>query len=87
MAKIKKKPNRLGSPPKPDNVLNTLAEPESAPAKKIDGRTLRKTGMTQQFNTRVSKGFLKKLKAEARAQDSTQGRVMAIALDFYLENK
>lgn len=91
MAELKKKKNRLGTPPSRTDTLNTLAEPEVAPSaqqpiKKVDGRSLRKTGMTEQFNTRVSKEFLKKLRKMAKAKGVTQGKLIEMGLDALDKN-
>lgn len=91
MATLKKK-NRLGTPPTEAEVLNNLTEPEVAPAlqsreKSIDRRTLRKTGMTEQFNTRVSKEFLKSLRATAKEEGRTLGKILELSLNSYLLKK
>jgi len=88
MATLKKK-NRLGTPPTKSEVLNNLTEPEAAPAlqmgqKAVDKRTLRKTGMTEQFNTRVSKEFLKSLRATAKDEGRTLGKILELSLNAYL---
>lgn len=52
----------LGAPPPPEEASANLAAPEVAPAaavgrRRIDGRSLRKTGRTLQFATRVTEEF------------------------------
>ncbi len=53
----------LGAPPPPEEASTNLAAPEVAPAAagvgrcRIDGRSLRKTGRTLQFATRVTEEF------------------------------
>ena len=51
------KPNRknLPPPPAPSEAKDNLAQPEHAPAGTyVDGRTLRATGRTTQFTTRIT---------------------------------
>ena|SRR6516162_6042660 len=52
----------LGAPPPPDEASTNLTAPEVAPTgmagrRRIDGRSLRKTGRTLQFATRVTEEF------------------------------
>jgi hypothetical protein len=52
----------LGAPPPPDEASANLTAPEVAPPatigrRRIDGRSLRKTGRTLQFATRVTEEF------------------------------
>ena len=76
MATLKKKKSRLGTPPPKEAVHNNLAEPEVAPATKkaVDGRTLRKTGRTQQFNTSVTKEYLDKLRKVSKEEGADDGK-------------
>lgn len=89
MATLKKKPNRLGEPPKPTEVRNNLAEPEVAPAstekpkKKVDGRTLVATGRNKQFNTTVSEAYLKDLRAIAKKEGRTLGKMLELSLEAW----
>ncbi len=96
-----KKKKRLGDPPKIEEIeksrINNLDQPETfTPAekkpameiKKIDGRTLRKTGYTIQFGTKVNKGFkprLIKITMALKKQDPniTFGKILAEALKRY----
>ncbi len=89
MATLKKKKSRLGTPPPAETVRDNLIEPETAPAKSepVDKRTLRKTGRTQQFNTRVSKDFLDLLRKTAKNEGRTMGKIMELALVDYAKNK
>lgn len=89
---LKKKKNRLGTPPPQTETANNLVEPEVAPAtaqpaKKVDGRTLRRTGRTEQFNTTVSKEYLKTLKATAKEEGRTMGKILELSLTAYLEKE
>ncbi len=85
MATLKKRKNRLGAPPPKETVRNNLTEPEVAPAfnKPTDGRTLRKTGRTQQFNTRVSQEYLSKLREVAKEEGRTMGKILELSLECY----
>ena len=87
MATLAKKKNRLGAPPPPTAAFNNLAEPEVAPSnRKVDGRTLKKTGMTEQFNTRLTKETLTKLRSVAQAEGRTIGKIIELSLDSYTTN-
>jgi hypothetical protein len=73
MADLSKLKKRLpGSAPPPEDASTTLQKPETAPArvapapKRLDGRTLRKTGRTVQFATRVSPEFDRRFRALAK---------------------
>lgn len=71
---LKKRKSRLGMPPSPTKAGNNLEQPETAPAVEtetttIDRRTLRKTGRTVQFATRVTMDFKNKVRQIA-ARDS-----------------
>ncbi len=50
------KPRRstLPPPPPPSEIKDNLNQPEHAPVEFIDGRSLRATGRTTQFTTRVT---------------------------------
>ena len=90
MARIeKKKTSRLGTPPPVNDTFDNLTEPEVAPAsqKKKDGRKLRKTGMTEQFNTRVSKNILTEIRAIAKEEGRTLGKVLELMLAAYKDSK
>lgn len=59
MANFPKKP-KLPPPPPPEEATNNLSQPEHAPAEAapyVDGRSLRATGRTLQFSTRVTEKF------------------------------
>ena len=62
------KPNRknLPPPPPPSEATNNLAQPEHAPAGAyVDGRTLRATGRTTQFTTRITEELQTEIKVFA----------------------
>jgi predicted DNA-binding ribbon-helix-helix protein len=63
-----------------------VIEQENQP-KKLDKRTLNKTGRIYQLGTRVRKAFLKKLKAIARKEKLKYVEVLERALDFYATRK
>ena len=54
----------LGAPPAPEDASTNLKAPETAPIAKLrrmDGRSLRRTGRTLQFATRVTEDFDERL--------------------------
>lgn len=58
--------NRFPPPPAPSETTNNLDQPEVAPyAGPIDGRTLRATGRTSQFTTRISEELHNEIKVYA----------------------
>ena len=62
------KPNRknLPPPPPPSEAKDNLAQPEHAPASNyVDGRTLRATGRTTQFTTRITNELQTEIKVFA----------------------
>lgn len=60
------KPNRKNLPPPPSEAKDNLAQPEHAPAGTyVDGRTLRATGRTTQFTTRITKELQTEIKVFA----------------------
>lgn len=62
------KPNRknLPPPPPPSEARDNLAQPEHAPAGAyVDGRTLRATGRTTQFTTRITEELQTEIKVFA----------------------
>ena len=75
--KIKKKRSRLPAPPPPEAAPNNTSQPEHGrvePTKKVavevvDQRTLKKTGRTKQFATRVTPEFEREFRVYA-AQNS-----------------
>lgn len=80
----------LGTPPSEREVPSNLKAPETAPVgeseahlAEIDGRTLRATGRTEPFATRVTPGVRKKYKMVATRDDVTMGKLLELALDAY----
>ena len=58
--------NRLPPPPAPSETTNNLDQPEAAPyVGTIDGRSLRTTGRTSQFTTRISEELHNEIKVYA----------------------
>ena len=58
--------NRFPPPPTPSETTNNLNQPEIAPyVGPIDGRTLRATGRTSQFTTRISEELHNEIKVYA----------------------
>ena len=54
----------LGAPPAPEDASTNLKAPETAPIatlRRVDGRSLRRTGRTLQFATRVTEDFDERL--------------------------
>jgi len=99
MAKIDKpartRRNSLGTPPSPDETLGNLNEPEVAPAPtptiktkkesatKTDGRSLRRTGRTEQFSTRVTDEFKKEIHSVAKATGKKYNVILEESLELY----
>jgi hypothetical protein len=92
LEKLKNK-NRLGIPPSKEEASDNLTAPEVAPVAdsgedqlsytKVDGRTLRKTGRTIQFATRVSKDFDLRLRQIAQKENLLLVQVLEKALKEY----
>ncbi len=80
-----KKINRLGLPPKANEIKNNLQLPESHDVVEdlIDGRTLKKTGRTHQLATRVKFDFYKRVKRLALDNDITIAELLEKAIDSY----
>ncbi|MGE5421617.1 MAG: hypothetical protein ACM3O2_00150 [Syntrophothermus sp.] len=99
MAEFKKfAKRRLPPPPPPEDASTTLQEPEVAPAaaapapkeseqKKIDARTLRKTGRTIQFATRVTERFDRQFRAVAKRDNVMLATLLELALEAYENNR
>ena len=87
LSKLTKK--RLGPPPSIDDASDNLSAPEVAPAPvarrrgREDGRTLRATGRTIQFSTRVSPDFDKRFRAIAKRERLLLAELLERALDAY----
>ncbi len=92
MADLSKLKKRLGAPPPPEEASDNLSAPEVAPAaphdeirryKPEDGRTLRKTGRTIQFATRVSVAFDKRFRSVAKREGLLMTELLEKALEAY----
>lgn len=79
-------PQSYGIPPQRGDSFNNLQQPEVAPYPEyleIDRRTLRKTGRTEQFNTRVKKGFRQKVKLLAARDGISMAEVIELSVEMY----
>lgn len=90
MATMKRNFKNLGKPPKMDKIKGNLDEPEVAPSspktpvkKKIDGRSLRKTNFTEQFNTKVPVEFKDDLRIISKKLNATYGKVLVDSIKKY----
>lgn len=91
IAKPATRKRQLPTPPPMTETLGNLEEPESAPAPapvspaagKIDGRTLRKTGRTEQFSTRVHPQFKKKIHALAKQTGKNYNVILEESLALF----
>lgn len=84
--------NKLGKPPSETAAGDNLTAPETAPPAdsmpaiddiKVDGRTLRASGRTEPFATRVTPGVRKRYKTIAMRDDITMGELLELALAAY----
>ncbi len=80
--------NKLGKPPAESQIQSNLQAPETAPVAEtrgetIDGRTLRATGRTEPFATRVTPGVRKRYKTVAMRDDITMGELLERAIEAY----
>lgn len=89
-----KKLSRLGTPPAPEEASSNLTAPEVAPAgperarsvdsyRRRDGRSMRRTGRTLAFATRVTPEFDERLREIADRDDLMLVEVLERALDAY----
>jgi hypothetical protein len=98
VSKLKMKPaRRLGPPPAADEASENLSAPEVAPVAPVavtaqqaatatrrrDGRTLRRTGRTVTFATRVSPEFDERIRDIAEAKGLMLVEVLEHALEAY----
>jgi len=98
VSKIKKPARRLGTPPSIEEASENLSAPEVAPIVKSvpdstvqedtprvrrDGRSMRRTGRTITFATRVSREFDDRLRDIASAEGLMLVEVLEKALDAY----
>jgi hypothetical protein len=98
LSKLKRR-NTLGDPPPIEEASQNLQTPETGAAviqpaalpheehHRIDGRSLRKTGRTVQFATKVSLEFDDKLRRIAQRDGLLLVEVLERALDAYEEVK
>jgi hypothetical protein len=82
--KLKKR--KLEVPPTLDETTSHLQTPEVIGGK-IDKRTLRKTGRTEQFATRVSKEWLIKVKEIATQENLKNVEVLEKSLECYEKHR
>ena len=81
--KLKKR--KLEAPPTLLETTSNLQLPEVV-GDKIDKRTLRKTGRTKQFATRVSKDWLERVKEIANKENLKLVEVLEKMLESYEEH-
>ena len=77
---LKKK--RLEAPPLPEETTPNLQAPEVL-GSKVDKRSLRKTGRTEQFATRINKEWLEKMRGIAAKEDLKLVEVLEKMLEIY----
>jgi hypothetical protein len=82
MVDVSRIKNRLGTPPDPSQAGRNLAQPESAPTW-IDGRSLRATGRTAQFATRIKPEYHRKAKQIAARDGITLAELFEMGVDAY----
>lgn len=78
----KLKRHKLEIPPSLSEITSHLQLPEVI-GEKVDKRTLRKTGRTEQFATRVSKEWLEKVKGIAEKENLKLVEVLEKMLESY----
>ena len=78
----KLKKSKLEAPPLPAETTTNLQNPEVI-GEKLDKRTLRKTGRTEQFATRVSKEWLEKVRKIAEKESLKLVEVLEKMLESY----
>ncbi|MCW3202193.1 hypothetical protein NWE50_19705 [Morganella morganii] len=99
LKKLKGRRDELGAPPTLDEASTNLTAPEVAPvarpvaaanpppqapaAKKIDGRSARKTNRTVQFATRVTPEWDARIRALAQREGVLLVEILEKALDHY----
>jgi hypothetical protein len=78
----------LGEPPKENETKKTLSDPALIPTStesKIDGRTLRRTGRTAQFNVMLSPEFRDQIAQTAEFDRLTYPQLLAVMFRAYSE--
>lgn len=93
LKKLQGRRDELGAPPTLDEASTNLTAPEVAPvanpppqtpaAKKIDGRSARKTNRTMQFATRVTPEWDARIRALAQREGVLLVEILEKALDHY----
>lgn len=83
-SKLKRK-GTLGAPPPIEEASNNLQAPEATPPTtgKIDARSLRRSGRTMQFATRVSPEFDARIRRIAQREGLLLVEILEKALDVY----
>lgn len=81
MVDVSRIKNRLGTPPDPSHAGRNLTQPETAPG--IDGRSLRATGRTAQFATRIKPEYHRKAKMIAARDGITLAELFERGVDAY----
>jgi hypothetical protein len=76
---------QLGAPPPIEEASNNLQAPEATPplTGKIDARSLRRSGRTMQFATRVSPEFDARIRRIAQREGLLLVEILEKALDVY----
>lgn len=98
MSQLKKRANKLGTPPSEAEASTNLSAPELAPAlpvvltqdtapKRRDGRSARKTHRTLAFSTRVSPEFDNRIRDIAERDGLLLVEILELALEAYEEKK
>lgn len=91
--KLKKRKTRLPAPPALEQAGNNLDHSDIAPAPDnhqvdlVDRRSLKKTGRTESFATRVTPDFLKKVKQIAARDGLKIVELLEKAVDLYEANQ
>lgn len=80
-----KRKGTLGAPPPIEEASENLQAPEATPSisDRIDARTLRRSGRTMQFATRVSPEFDARIRRIAQREGLLLVEILEKALDAY----
>ncbi|MDO9103659.1 MAG: hypothetical protein Q7U57_01725 [Methylovulum sp.] len=78
---------RIELPPEPTETRQTLSESAPLPttAQKVDGRTLRRTGRSAQFNVMLSPDFREQIAQVSEIDRLTYPQLLAVMLRAYSE--
>ncbi|MGF7213528.1 hypothetical protein GGE65_008173 [Skermanella aerolata] len=86
-SKLKGRSSRMPEPPSPEQAGENLRAPEVAPAEPVrqrrDGRSLRATGRTHPFATRIKPETHEKMLDIAERDGITLGELIEKALEAY----